>query len=545
MFSSGVGESKFRESTKPTYVQLQVIGQSDRKSPLPALVRFVCDPEESVENPRFYSISKNFYDHNESPDPQLEKRSYSAGQNLEEYVAHLFFMCGLTKTFSSLQKQTAKDSNGVYIYRFPSAPMTIARDVEKHLTELHQEITQDSTFADLQAFKNLDIEALALMCLEASETVRAHANWNSHAALVLSSMSNFAALLLDCRRHEVHKSRRTSSIVAQKLTGQMPGSASNVYIEYMVDHKTTAAPVSNVETMATEENLQEVAKLFATKNANEYPTPRPTTAKCPDMVVSYLGCPIAYGECKSTKDTEGGFNKGIDDIVLISSKCLAYGKVGLALHSSDNSFKFFKLVKCESEGERATGVIKVFKRYSPEYVLKTMSSPHDDPTDRKMCKDAPFRQPNPDEPSVLTDLYKMAQESYVRLPYTCRKFLTAFVFGIDVVTGVLEEIEVKSVFQKYEDSYKLKNENPTRWDVGQSTQRRHIKNPWRFQFCPSTLLRLKMTEEEREKYEADIADLQEILHESAANCSPGLATVLADMTSRERVLKLWTRHKTS
>ena len=145
----------------------------------------------------------------------------------------------------------------------------------------------------------------------------------------------------------------------------------NVFIEYVSALANSPTHNLNQRLFFEDEYGLFVNKLFEQVTDEGVPIPRPMKSCCPYWVLSYRGCPLAYGEGKTS---QGDTTEGLQYTNLCATNILNYlpeGCANIIMHSSN-----VRITLQASKIIEDTAKIAVYQRkYMPYFIEPSVAEP--------------------------------------------------------------------------------------------------------------------------------------------------------------------------
>lgn len=175
---------------------------------------------------------------------------------------------------------------------------------------------------------------IASLCVDAINTVAVGKNWNGHAAAAGCAVANFASMLYEAEVPGSASSNfRLTRIHTSALCGAPRGHHDNIYTEYM-----SAVPDANGATYFQsgqfELDKSEIVESFERGRKN------PSVSSTTDWITKYRGCPLLYGEAKSSS---GESMEGMPLLNVLGTRLFGHSDTALTMHSNDSFFRVCRL----------------------------------------------------------------------------------------------------------------------------------------------------------------------------------------------------------
>ena len=339
---------------------MQVVYTPGKTAPLPAEIRLLNDPSPDREEFFYMSDNVDFEDLRRIGPPETGGRVVPHKTTLRTFLQECIVKCWTNMELQDLPGNTYKS------FAWPSP----TEAMKAEFMNVVRTVKSEPDYKDIRDRLDMyGLDFLAEQIVNLAETVRVHKNWSSQAAGVGAAICNFAILLANTLLvPEVSDLEhfKITRPVASILTGGCYGSRHNVFIEYMASQKVlypdgTEAMYLEEEVFKSEGHGELIKGLFDTKKEG-FQVPRPTKASTADWTVTYFGCPMLYGEGKTSVGAEGA-----EKACLCASQQMAFRDSSLVMHSSNDKFRVYK-----SSKNRTTKRFDTFLRKTQTYELSNV-----------------------------------------------------------------------------------------------------------------------------------------------------------------------------
>ena len=296
---------------------------------------------------------------------------------------------------------------------------------------------------------------LAKIFLNATEAVRAGKNWNSFAANTGVSICTMALLLLDMAKNEGPCADPALDMPqAVSVCGSPRGHADNVYLEYMI-----ASPDMTAESAMLDDGY--LHNIFDSENLT------PTRSCTCDWVVTWEGCPLLFGEGKSSGQTQG-----LALQCVLAFKQLANSPTAVTMQSTNTAFNLATHFEVEVH-TTMNGVGYVAKELESVYLVSMRY-------DLRGKANTTFEQAD----VHANPPHLIHEKSWENLYDTDRTFLTAYFETVDALVTIWKKIDFEDAKQNFTASYALVPTPTCVIDEGVV-----LPNPERFKFDPNKMYR--------------------------------------------------------